>query len=121
MLSIKKFTKGLFGRPPIFIILLLAGSAIAQECPADMVCITRQAAITAVENAEKVKALEAEGKAKDQDIADQKDVISKLKVEYAEKVGENIALKQNAVSDREIINILIKGQRKKCMPLSICF
>lgn len=116
--------KGILGgKPPIFILslLLFAGSVVAQECPADMVCITRAAAIQAVENADKVKALEAEGKAKDQAIADQKEVITKLKVEYAEKVGENIALKQNAVSDREIINILIKGQRKKCMPLSICF
>lgn len=113
--------KRLFGRPPIFIILLLTGSAIAQTCPENLVCISRESAIIAVENAEKVKALEAEGKAKDIALKDKDDVINKLKVEYAEAKGEISALKQNAVSDRAIIDILIKGQRKKCMPLSICF
>lgn len=113
--------KRLFGRPPIFIILLLTGSAIAQTCPENLVCLSREAAIVAVENAEKVKALEAEGKAKDIALKDKDDVINKLKVEYAEAKGEISALKQNAVSDRAIIDILIKGQRKKCMPLSICF
>lgn len=115
--------KRLFGKPPIFVlaILLLAGSAIAQECPPNLVCISRESAIAAVENAEKVKALEAEGKVKDQALKDKDEVINKLKVEYAEAKGEISALKQAEVSTRAIIDILIKGQRKKCAPFSICF
>lgn len=112
--------KRLFGRPPIFIILLLAGSALAQECPVDMVCISRQAAITAVENAEKVKALEAEGKVKDQALKDKDEVINKLKVEYAEAKGEISALKQNAVSDRAIITTLLQHVKRKCSPFAVC-
>lgn len=115
--------KGIFGgKPPIFIfsLLLFAGSAVAQECPQNLVCISREAAIQAVENADKVKALEAEGKVKDQAIADQKEVISKLKIEYAEKVGENIALKQAEVSNRAIIELLLKSTKRKCLPFSVC-
>ena len=35
------------------------------------------------------------------------------RIEFAEKVGENTALKQNAISDRSIIDILIKQVRPK--------
>ena len=114
--------KSIFGKPPLFVISLVifVGSSLAQECPQNLVCISREAAIQAVENADKVKALEAEGKAKDQAIADQKEVITKIKIEYAEKVGEVTALKQNAVENRAIISLLLQQTRRKCAPFSIC-
>jgi hypothetical protein len=106
-------------------LLLLCGTfhAAAQtvECPVDKVCITRDAALKALADADAVVAQKAELAVKDQAIADLKELLNKMRIEFAEKSGENTALKQNAVSDRAIIDILIKGQKKKCMPLSICF
>jgi hypothetical protein len=44
-----------------------------------------------------------------------------MRIEFARVSGENTALKQNAVSDRAIIDLLLKNTRKKCQPLSVCF
>jgi hypothetical protein len=113
-------------RPILGIFLLLfcgtfhvAGQTV--ECPVDKVCITRDAAIKAINDGDMVVAQKAEIAVKDQAIADLKELLNKMRIEYAEARGELTAVKQNAVSDRAIIDILIKGQKKKCMPLSICF
>jgi len=90
-----------------------AGAAMGPSCPVDKVCISREAALKAVADADKVKALEAEIAVKDQAFADQKDLLNKMRIEFAEKAGENTALKQNAVSDRAIIEILLKSVRPK--------
>jgi hypothetical protein len=105
----------------LFLIALFTVGAYAQECPPDKVCISREAAITAVTNAEKVVALETEGKAKDKALTDMLAELNKMRVEFAEKVGELTATKQNDVANRAIIELLLKNSRKKCMPLSICF
>lgn len=91
------------------------------QCPADLVCITPAAARQALADSDTVKAQKDELKVKDQAIADLKELLNKMRIDYAETKGELTAVKQNAVSDRAIIDILIKGQKKKCMPLSICF
>lgn len=97
----------------------VAVSASGQECPADKVCISPQAARKAIADAETVKAQEAQIKGLEQAVKDEKDVAEKLKIEYAEARGELTALKQNAVSDRAIIELLLKNSKKKCYPFSI--
>jgi transcription elongation factor len=93
----------------------------AQQCPVDMVCLSRPAALKAVENAATVKAQAEQIKTLQQAVQDEKEVANKLKIEYAETKGELTAVKQNAVSDRAIIDLLLKSVKKKCMPLSLCF
>lgn len=90
-------------------------------CPADKVCVSRAVAEKALVDAETVKAQGAQIEALKKALDDEKDVANKLKIEFAEKSGELTALKQNAVSDRAIIDLLLKQVRKKCMPLSVCF
>lgn len=102
----------------LFVITFLACVCVIDisaqtNCPPDMVCISRSAALKAVADADKVIALEAEGKAKDAALADMRDALNKMRIEFAEKSGENTALKQNAVQDRAIIDILLKSVRPK--------
>lgn len=100
--------------------LLFAAVGIkAQECPADKVCISPEAARKAIENAETVKAQAEQIKTLTGALNDEKEVANKLKIEFAETKGELTALKQNAVSDRAIIELLLKNSKKKCMPFSI--
>ena len=101
-------------------IFLMVAGAYAQECPADKVCVSREVALKAIADADKVTALEAEGKAKDQAISDLKDLLNKSKVEFASVSGENTALRQNDVSNRAIITVLLQSTKKQCKPFSIC-
>lgn len=87
------------------------------ECPQGMVCLTPEAARAALEAGDKAKALEAELKAKDEAIKVYKDDAEKLRIDFARVSGENTALKQNAVSDRAIIEVMLKMVRKKCAGL----
>ena len=111
----------------IFIVFVLfacfAATSYGQttECPVDRVCITRDAAIKALADADKVKAYEAEIKVKDQAIADMRSELNKMRIEFAAASGELTAVKQNAVSDRAITDLLLKSVKKKCMPFSVCF
>lgn len=88
-------------------------------CPSGLVCITRQAALKALQDADKVTALETEAKALKAAIEEMRELLNKARVEFAAVSGENTALKQNAVSDRAIIELLLKNSKKKCMPFSI--
>lgn len=104
----------------IFIItisfLIFAGAVSAQDaipCPPERVCISRAAAEKALVDADKVKALEIESKAKDDAIAGLRKELNDMRIEFAEKAGENSALRQNAVQDRAIIEILLKSVRPK--------
>lgn len=104
------------------IALVLVFSFVAysqQDCPADRVCLTREAALTALQNADRVKALEKENLTLTEALNAIKVELNKIRVEYAEKVGENTALKQNAVSDRALIEILIKYARPKKIGLNL--
>lgn len=93
--------------------LATTSSAQTADCPADKVCITRDAALKSLADADKVVAQAAELKVKDQAIDDLKTELNKMRVEFAEKSGENTALKQNAVADRAIIDLLLKNVRPK--------
>lgn len=88
-------------------------SAQSGECPADKVCISREAALKALHDADQVKADEVAIAGYKQAIEDLKAELNKMRVEFASVSGENTALKQNAVSDRAIIDILIKQVRPK--------
>lgn len=91
------------------------------QCPADMVCITREAAIKALTDSDSVKALTIENAKLTQAIADKTKDLSDMKIEFARVSGENTGLKENAVSDRAIMTVLVQNSKKKCMPLSVCF
>ena len=101
----------------VFLYLFFTAGAFGQdvvpECPADKVCISPEAARKAINDAAKVTALETESKAKDQAIADLKTLLETAQIEYAAAKGENSALKQNAVQDRAIIEVLLKSVRPK--------
>lgn len=83
------------------------------ECPANLVCISREVALKALADADKLKAIEAESLVKDKAIADYKDLLNDAKVKIAELSGENTELRQNRVSDRAIIEALLKNSRPK--------
>lgn len=105
----------------VFILVLFAIPTMAQDvCPPTMVCITRDAAVKALADADKVIALEKESKAKDDAIAGLRGELNNMRIQFAEKAGENSALKQNAVSDRAIITELLKYTKKRCLPFAIC-
>jgi hypothetical protein len=100
----------------LFVALLIgAVTANAQECPSPNGCvtITREAALKAIQDGDTVKAQATELAVKDKAIADLKDELNKMRVEFATASGENTALKQNAVSDRAIIELLLKSTRPK--------
>lgn len=98
-------------------LLILAGAVIASaqdaQCPAGYVCITREAAIANLQRDDHAKAVEAENAVLKQAIEDHKKIESDLKVELAKTTGTLTGCQQNAVSDRAIIDILVKNTRAK--------
>ncbi len=110
----------------ILLFLVLAAIKVnAQTCPvmpSGLVCLTRDAAVAALEAGDKAKALEVENKElREKVIPALKDEIANMRLEYIKASTESTVLKQNAVSDRSIIEILLKFSKKKCMPFSVCF
>ena len=100
----------------------IAGHAQTAEptpCAENCVTISRAAALTAVQNAAKVVALEKESEAKDKALEAYKDEVNALRVKIAEQSGELSGIKQNAVSDRAIITVLLQSVKKKCL-FSLC-
>jgi Na+-transporting methylmalonyl-CoA/oxaloacetate decarboxylase gamma subunit len=109
-----------YARILIFFVVCLgafASSVHAQECPADKVCISREAALKALADADRVKALEAEIKVKDAAIESFRDELNKLRIEFARVSGEATALRTNDVRDAAIIELLLKYARKKSIGL----
>lgn len=95
-------------------ILLAAFSANAQtECPENMVCISREAAIRANQALDENPALKDEIKALKEARAADEAAINKLKVETARMSGENSQLKQQQVRDAALIELLVKMVRPK--------
>lgn len=121
-------SSSLFGS--VFISLILfAFSVSAQtatpdtpnaECPADKVCISREAAIKAVETSKERDALKEQLKSEQQAVEDMRKELNEMRVKFAAASGELSGLKQNAVQDRAIIEVLLKSQKKKCLPFSVC-
>lgn len=102
------------------IILFASTFAYSQtECPQGFVCITPEAAKAALVAGDTVKAQAVELAAKDKAIADLKDELNKMRVEYAEARGELTALRQNSVSDRAIITAMIPMLRQKVVGIKI--
>lgn len=84
------------------------------QCPAGFVCITPAAARAALEAGDKAKALQTEiDTLKAQTIPQLKDALADMRVQFAEASGENTTLKQRAVSDAAMIELLSKLVRPK--------
>lgn len=121
----KLFVKTIF---ILIALVLLIGQAQSQTdppvdpcppMPPGMICLPRAVAVKALEDADVRKALEAQVKAQDAAIAGYKDELEKMRIEFARASGENTALKQNAVSDRAIIQILVQYARPKKIGLNL--
>src|SRR5688572_21969185 len=98
------------------IIACLPASAWSQQpepCPSNMVCISREAALKALADADRVKALETELAVKNKAIDDLKILLADRRVEFARCSGETTILKQRAVSDAAMIELHSKMVRPK--------
>lgn len=93
--------------------ILFTSTLAFSQCPENLVCITPDAARAALVAGDTVKAQAVVLAAKDKAIADLRDELNKMRIEYAEARGELTALKQNAVSDRAIITAMIPMLRQK--------
>jgi len=95
----------------------------AQECPHPSGCVTvsRDVALKALADSDTVKAQANELAVKDTAIEDMRKELNQMRIQFAEKAGENTALKQSAVRTDAIIDLLLKNTKKKCLPFSICF
>lgn len=90
------------------------------QCPPDMVCLSRAAAQAALEAGDKAKVLEAENsQLKTQAIPQLKDALADMRVQYAEAKGENTILKQRAISDAAMIELLSKMVRPKKIGINL--
>lgn len=96
-------------------IFLGALAGYSQDCPHPTGCVTisREAAVTALLNADTVKAQEVELKAKDQAINDLKNVIVDLKIELAKMSGDKTGAEQMVVRLTAIIDFMLKNGRVK--------
>tara|TARA_R110000868_G_scaffold400075_1_gene674221 strand:- start:145 stop:489 length:345 start_codon:yes stop_codon:yes gene_type:complete len=105
----------------IFLCAVVSVKAQTSDCPSPQGCIliTREAALKALADADRVKALEAEVKIKDTAFDGQKALLNQMRIDFAAASGELTALKQNAVSDRAIIDILLKNVRPRKIGLIV--
>jgi predicted nucleic acid-binding Zn-ribbon protein len=91
----------------------------ATPCPADRICITREAAIAAAEAAKERDALKLQKTADDKAFDDLRKELNEVRVRLGFAQGEATALRQNAVQDRAIIAELLKSTKKKCYPFTL--
>ncbi len=82
-------------------------------CAENCVTISRDAAIKAVETAKERDALAIQLKAEQKAFEDLRNELNEMRIRFAATSGELSGLKQNAVSDRAIIEILLKSVRPK--------
>jgi len=97
----------------ILSIVLFASSVAYSQCPTDMVCISPEAARKALVDADTVKAQAEQIKVLEQAVKDAQDNTHKMAIEFARVSGENTALRQNDVSNRAIMEVLLKNSRPK--------
>lgn len=101
--------------------LVFVFTAHAQsDCPAGKVCLSPEAARKALQDSDLVEAQKAEIKVKDDAIDAYKKEIATLRIELAKAVGEKTGAEQMNVRLTAIVDVLLKGQKKKCMPFSVC-
>lgn len=110
--QVKIITTFVFG-----IILAAAGNASAQTPtptpPEGDITISRAAAVKCLADADRVQALEAEIAVKNKAIEDLKAEITRLQQQFIEASTNASALKQQAVRDAAIIELLLKYARPK--------
>jgi hypothetical protein len=97
----------------LLIAITILGSCGYAHAQTETVCISREAAVKALENADTVKAQADELKAKDQAIDDLKKIIVDLKVSLAQMSGEKTQLEADRVRWSAILDLLIKSARAK--------
>lgn len=103
----------------LVICFLLTLAANAQTaCPPDLVCISRDAALKAIADADKVKALEAFVKVLEQASKDKSTEIETMRREFIQASVEASFYKQQVALQRLDIEKLLKQTR--CRVLSIC-
>lgn len=83
------------------------------DCPADKVCISREAAVKLLQADDRAKALEAENAVLKQAVEDHKAIETTLKIELAKMSGELTGSQQMNVRQTAIIDVLIKFVRPK--------
>ena len=102
----------------IFILIalvLLIGQAQGQvsDCPADKVCLTREQAVEALQNRDKVKALEEREKALEEARKIDAETIANLKLELAKMTGDKTGAEQMIVRLSAIVDFMLKNGRTK--------
>lgn len=108
----------MFFRRPLLILAIIAAFTVAAYSQTaaptpETVTISREAAVKCLENADRLKAVEAESATKDAAIADLKAMIADLKIEFARVSGEKTQLETTLVRYNALIDILIKSARPK--------
>lgn len=84
------------------------------DCPADKVCISREAAQKALADADRVKALETEIRTLKESVIPQlKDELNAMRVEFARASGELTGCRTSAIRDAAMIELLSKMVRPK--------
>ena len=108
------------GKAAIILTALLAVLFFAQtgrsqtQCPPDKVCLSREAALKAIEDSDARKALESENKTLKETVIPQlKDELNSLRVEVVRFSTEASVLKQQQVRDNAMIEMLSKMVRPK--------
>ena len=98
----------------IFLFAVVGYSQTPDPVPTpNTVTISREAAIKALQDADTVKAQAKEIETLNQAITDLKVSLNDMRFKFAEVSGANSELRQNAVSDRAIIDLLLKNARPK--------
>ena len=97
---------------------LTASNAFGQtdpcpQMPSGYLCLPRAVAVKALEDADARKALEAELKVRDQADQDIRKALEDMRIEFARVSGELTGLKQQAVRDAAIIEMLLQNVKKK--------
>lgn len=103
------------------VIGLMSARAQAQiACPVDKVCITIEQARQALIDSDTVKAQKLQIDAQEKTIEGLRQELQNLRIELAKTVGDKTGAEQMIVRLTAIIDVLLKGQKKKCFPFSIC-
>ena len=96
-----------------FVLTLAAHAQTDQQCPPDMVCLSRNAALKAISDADTVKAQASQIQTLEKAVSDLKDELQKMRDEFIRASTESTALKQQQVRDAAIIELLLKYSRPK--------
>lgn len=104
----------------VFALCAIPAYSQTTECPANMVCISPEAARKALENADLVTALRTEILTLKQAILDQREITIDTKIALARAIGEKTGLEQSVVRLTAEVEFLNRYGRKKCAPFAIC-